>query len=49
MPRVFGRMLVLAVLVLVTGFTLRVARESLDEPAKAQSVAEGDPPDEGGK
>jgi hypothetical protein len=35
-------MLVLAILVFASGFTLRVAWESLDEPAEAQSVAEGD-------
>jgi hypothetical protein len=36
------RMLVLAALVFACGFTLRVAWESLDEPAEAQSVQEGD-------
>jgi hypothetical protein len=42
MPGVLGRMLVLAVLVFASGFTLRVAWESLDVPAQAQSPAEGD-------
>jgi hypothetical protein len=42
MPCVVWRMLVLAALVFVSGFTLRVAGESLDEPALAQSPAEGD-------
>ena len=35
-------MFVLAALVFACGFTLRVAWESLEKPAKAQSVAEGD-------
>jgi hypothetical protein len=35
-------MLVLAALVFASGFTLRVAWESFDEPALAQSPAEGD-------
>jgi hypothetical protein len=42
MPRVMWRMLVLAALVLASGFVLRVAWESFDEPALAQSPAEGD-------
>jgi hypothetical protein len=42
MPRMAWRMLVLAALVFASGFTLRVAWESLDEPALAQSPAEGD-------
>jgi hypothetical protein len=42
MPRMAWRMLVLATLVFASGFTLRVAWESLDEAAQAQSVAEGD-------
>jgi hypothetical protein len=45
MPRVVGRMLVLAVLVFASGFMLRVAWEQLAHPATpalAQSVAEGD-------
>ena len=40
MSRVSRRMLVLAALVFASGFTLRVAWESLDEPAQAQSPAE---------
>jgi hypothetical protein len=36
------RMFTLAVLVFASGFALRVAWESFDEPAEAQSVAEGD-------
>jgi hypothetical protein len=35
------RMLVLAALVFASGFTLRVAWETFDEPAQAQSVAKG--------
>ena len=42
MPRMAWRPLVLAALVFASGFTLRVAWESLDEPALAQSPAEGD-------
>ena len=42
MPRMAWRMLVLAALVFASGFTLRVAWESLEKPAEAQSVAEGD-------
>ena len=38
MPRVLGRMLILAALVLVSGIVLRVAWESFDEPAYAQDV-----------
>ena len=33
----------LVALVFVSGFALRVAWESFDEPAEAQRVAEGDP------
>ena len=44
MPRMAWRMLVLAALVFASGFTLRVAWESLAEPreAEAQSPAQGD-------
>ena len=46
MPRVLGRMLVLAALVLVSGFMLRLALQDVVDPttpAEAQSVQEGDP------
>jgi hypothetical protein len=49
MSRMSRRILVLAALVVASGLTLCVALESLDESAQAQSVAEGDPTDEGGK
>ena len=45
MPRVLGRMLILAALVLVGGFTLRLALQDVVDPvapAEAQSVQEGD-------
>jgi hypothetical protein len=42
MPRMAWRMLVLGAPVFGSGFTLRMAWESYDEPAEAQSVAEGD-------
>src|SRR5215208_3978079 len=45
MVRVLGRMLVLAALVLVSGFMLRLALQDVIEPttpAQAQSVQEGD-------
>lgn len=42
MPRMAWRMLAVAALEFACGFALRVAWESLDAPAEAQSVAEGD-------
>jgi hypothetical protein len=45
MPRVLGRMLILAGLVLVSGFMLRLALEDVirpSAPAEAQSPTEGD-------